>query len=203
MASQVQRLQVAALGLFLLLVGLVKSGILLDLDSRSLLDIHAHSSASLDEFMLNLNAIAGPKPVYGATFLIAAYLAYSKRWKAAAFVTISMATTGLLNLGLRDFFHRHRPELWRTLIYDHSFVWSFPSGHSCLAASLATVIVILLWKTPYRVVAVAGGALYCVAVASTTLFLGVHFPTDIAAGWLTGWLTITLIFSARKFLART
>ena len=188
----------AWLGLFISLAAIaiaMRSSTLVEIESNFLLNIHRNSTDSLDQVMLNINAIGGPKPVLGLTLVIA-YFVFKRGDKLEAFtIPIVVGISGAINVALRAMFHWPRPELWHTLIYDHSFVYSFPGGHACLTASLAAAVNIALWDTRYRRQALTGGIVYCFVVAMTTLFLGVHYPMDILAGWISGFLVVSVLWS--------
>jgi undecaprenyl-diphosphatase len=90
----------------------------------------------------------------------------------------------LLKLG----FARPRPELVSHLVHENSF--SFPSGH----ATMATITYLTLGVLLARVQSRTRMKLYVLAVATflallvgfTRVYLGVHWPTDVVAGWCVG-----------------
>lgn len=87
----------------------------------------------------------------------------------------------LLNVLLKSAFQRDRPELWERIVTENSY--SFPSGHAMASSALAFSAIVLLWPTRWRWWAIAGASLYMLVIAFTRLYLGVHYPTDILAGW--------------------
>ena len=189
------RNRLALLSLFLLLVAAVHNFTIVGLESDFLLWLHGHSTDSFDHVALNVNAIGGPKPVF-VMALVFALSGFARTKKVEFLSAIPMlGMSAVLNLVLRDVLHRHRPDLWHTLIYDHSFIWSFPGGHACLAASLATAVNLILWETPYRRPVFIGGIAYCMVVAFTSVILGVHYPLDIIGGWISGFLVVSLSWS--------
>jgi undecaprenyl-diphosphatase len=189
---------IVAVVLFTILAVLVRQAAVVDWESSLLLSLHSHTSHAFEEAMLNLNAIGGPKPVYAVIAISGLVWARRKQWRTAGFVVIGASVSGLSNLVLRDLLHRHRPELWHVLFYDHSFIWSFPSGHSCLAATVASSFAMPLRGKSSWPLALGLGLLYCFTVALTTLVLGVHFPLDVLAGWISGWLVMDLAWKVSR-----
>jgi undecaprenyl-diphosphatase len=70
---------------------------------------------------------------------------------------------------------------------------SFPSGHVCFAVTLAFALYFLAHGTRgAKVVAIAGAAT-AVIVAWSRLYIGVHYPTDVAASFLAGSAAVVLL----------
>ncbi len=70
---------------------------------------------------------------------------------------------------------------------------AFPSGHATGSFALATAVAVLAWPTRWRLAVIAGGALFVVAVGLSRLYLGVHFPSDILAGWCVALAWVALL----------
>lgn len=108
---------------------------------------------------------------------------------------------GLIVNILKYFVGRPRPFLidsagpfgFKPFDFSHAYV-SFPSGHACTAAVLATLLA--LWFPRYRFFAYAGLAL----IASSRVFVQAHYPSDVVTGFAIG--TITTLILAR-FLAQS
>ncbi|MEU2655711.1 phosphatase PAP2 family protein [Streptomyces sp. NPDC007325] len=121
-----------------------------------------------------------------------------------------VAGTVLVALGvqqaLKALVGRDRPE-WRDPVDSGSFA-AFPSGHAMTAAvvcGLLLWVVALVGREPWR----GWGTLAGLAVVSvlgvgfTRLYLGVHWPSDVLAGWLMGWCCVALaVISYRRSLDR-
>ncbi len=104
----------------------------------------------------------------------------------------------ILNQGLKLLFQRPRPELWPPLITEHTY--SFPSGHALQGTVLYGASSYLLAnRFPRWANWLYGGAILLVgAIGLSRLYLGVHWPLDVLAGWTVGFLwLITCIFLLR------
>lgn len=75
---------------------------------------------------------------------------------------------------------------------------SFPSGHSCSSAAvyMALALVFAHVSVPRRA-AVTAAVLLAMAVAFSRLYLGVHYPTDVVAGLVLGWLWVAALWTLR------
>ena len=82
---------------------------------------------------------------------------------------------------------RPRPDLWPRLVATGSF--SFPSGHALASATLYPLLAWDLTRTrppTVRVAALAAAIGLSLFIGFGRLYLGVHWPTDVAAGWAIG-----------------
>ncbi|WP_229781365.1 MULTISPECIES: phosphatase PAP2 family protein [Deinococcus] len=146
--------------------------------------IHAHTSPALTQTSVLLNTIGGPVVMGGVFVLIVLGLWFTQRRAQATFTLLGLGSAVGVALVMKLVFHRVRPELWPRLITENGA--SFPSGHSTTAAALVTCLVLLLWRTPWRWPVLILGGLYALLMGYGRLVLGVHYPTDVLAGWLTG-----------------
>ena len=71
----------------------------------------------------------------------------------------------------------------------------FPSGHAMASSALALSLIVIFWSTKWRWLVLAGAIFYVVIIALTRLYLGVHYPTDILAGWAVScaWVAIVSV----------
>lgn len=112
--------------------------------------------------------------------LVLALLA-SRRWREGLFAAIATGGSALLNIGAKRLFARDRPGLWESIAPETSY--SFPSGHAMGSMTLALTLVLLTWRTRARWWVVAAMAVFVPMVGLSRVYLGVHYPSDILAGW--------------------
>ena len=129
---------------------------------------------------------------------IGAYLLYKRNWRQTIFFLGSVCGAGAANIALKLLFHRARPSLWSPILPENDY--SFPSGHAMLTVAFALSLVYLLWETCWRWLAVAVAVLYVAAVGVSRLYLGVHFPTDVLAGWCASliWVGIMAYLAGKR-----
>jgi undecaprenyl-diphosphatase len=110
-------------------------------------------------------------------------------------VALSVIGGTIISTGLKALFDRPRPDLFETV---HVFTASFPSGHATVSAVVYLTIGVLLAERakswPARVLYLLGAVMITVLVGVSRVYLGVHFPTDVLAGWSIGaaWALICL-----------
>lgn len=104
-----------------------------------------------------------------------------KQPHAAFFVSASFTGAWALNIVTKAMFHRVRPALWESPLPEGDY--SFPSGHAMLSMALATALVFLAWPTRLRWPVLVCAVPAVIGVGLSRLYLGVHFPSDIVAGW--------------------
>lgn len=80
--------------------------------------------------------------------------------------------------------------------------YSFPSGHTMAAMSIAAPLVILAWNTRFRWPTLVVAAIYVVAVGATRVYLGAHFPSDVLAGWCLTVLWVSAVVMVVRYLPR-
>lgn len=136
------------------------------------------------------------------TVLVVAALFYVKGYKKyiiPLFVSVGASfVTGMMG---KNLWQRSRPAGIAVYLEDS---WSFPSGHSILAMSLYGFLAYFFWrqfkKTGIRGAALALGLLIILLIGFSRLYLGVHYLSDVLAGYLVGafWLVISIAIENRQ-----
>lgn len=150
--------------------------------------------AWLPSTMLDFTALGGVSVLTLLTILAAGLLLAQRKWRRALFLVGAISGGALLNAGLKIGFARPRPELVGHLVKVHDL--SFPSGHAMNSAVVYLTLGVLLAraeKGPRVKAYILGGAiLLTLIVGCSRVYLGVHFPTDVLAGWAVGasWATL-------------
>lgn len=139
------------------------------------------SSPLLDQWMVFASRIGYAWGVVPADVLVFAGLLVFGHVRRAIFFGLATGGSALLNLSAKAVFQRDRPDLWLSIAPEHTF--SFPSGHAMGSATLATAVLLLCWHTAWRWPVLLAGVIFVVWVGASRVYLGVHFPSDILAGW--------------------
>ncbi|WP_281416317.1 phosphatase PAP2 family protein [Deinococcus aestuarii] len=171
----------------LLVVGLVAEDLLegqsFAWETPFLLALHSHATPLLNQVALFFTTVGGVTVIAPISAVILVVL-WLRGHRLAAFWGLGVAGAAGLNVAMKLLMHRSRPELWPRLVQEHDA--SFPSGHSMYSAAFVTALILLAWRTPYRWLVLGLGVAFSGLVGFSRLYLGVHYPTDVLCGWLTG-----------------
>jgi undecaprenyl-diphosphatase len=163
-------------------------------DRAVLLWIHSHAPGWLDGPMRLVTAL-GYYWVVLPLLAVAFFVFYRKGWRLSAILlVVSTAGSILLTTLLKAVFERARPELFNSG-YAASF-YSFPSGHATVAVGFyGTLTLILAYRLRglARWAVVAFGVLLVLLIGFSRLYLGVHYPTDVLAGYLAAPLWLVFV----------
>ncbi len=158
----------------------------------------------VEEVGRDVTALGGVTVLTLVTLSAVGYLLLERKRRTALFVFVAVSGGQLLSTALKIGFHRPRPELvpHETYVYTSSF----PSGHSMMAAVTYLTLAALLAhvhrrrrvKTYFMILAI----LLTLAIGVSRVYLGVHWPTDVAAGWTAGALWALLCWLIGLWLQR-
>lgn len=158
----------------------------------------------LEEAGRDLTALGG----VAVQFLVVAaggiYLALRRAYRALILLLLSMGGGILLSSLLKNTFGRDRPHL----VPHGSWVYtsSFPSGHSMMSTITYLTLAVTLARTESRLhikvfLIFVAAAISCL-VGVSRVYLGVHWPTDVLAGWSMGTAWALLCFVVMRELQR-
>ena len=163
--------------------------------------IHGLASPAMDFTMRLLTAMGSPEVIVVAVAL-ALFDTSRRRDRRATWSLAAVSTAaGVFNWLLKTLIGRARPAPFGELSALHSY--SFPSGHAMTATAIYGMIGVVLarehpqWRTA---LAIAIPTLV-VLIGLSRIYLGVHWPTDVIAGWAAG-MTLVLVGLAVLVLRR-
>lgn len=151
-------------------------------DTLILLGIHATARSQLDTTAVTLTQFGSSTVLLPVVSTIALVMLLKKRWRSLIYLLTTVIGSAIINRAVKLLIHRVRPDLWTSPAPELDF--GFPSGHAMNSMTLVAALVILTWGSPWCLLVLIGGSVYAIAIAWTRLYLGVHFPSDILAGWM-------------------
>jgi undecaprenyl-diphosphatase len=158
----------------------------------------------IEEFGRDVTALGGIGVLTFVTLAAAGFLWLSGKRRSMLLLLVSVGGGQLLSTLFKRGFDRPRPDLvpHEALVYTASF----PSGHAMMAAvTYLTLAAMLARVQPSRVLKayiLALAMIVTVAVGVSRVYLGVHWPTDVLAGWTAGAAWALACWTAARLLAR-
>lgn len=188
-------LTASALWAFFAIAGEVAEGETGGFDAAILLALHpAHRTggstepAWLWEFARDITGLGSVGVLALVVVSACVFLLLANRLGTALFILVATTLSGGVNTLLKLFFNRPRP----TLIDHNLHVYSssFPSGHAMLSATVYLILAAVLARTTdrwrLRLFILSVATLLSGLIGLSRMYLGVHWPSDVLAGWAAG-----------------
>jgi undecaprenyl-diphosphatase len=168
-----------------LAIGILTHGLIVRLDATMSRALFAHRAPWLDRFMIALSALGDGSERTTATVLIAAFLLWRRRWRAAVALALVMTASAILAPTLKTAFHFARP----SLLYSGADAFSFPSGHAASAAALFAMLAFITSRGVSRRgrwIACGLAALMITSTGLSRIYVGAHWLSDVLSGFALG-----------------
>ena len=193
--------------LFLALAGEVMEGETLAFDKKIVLAFRKADDpatpigpAWITSVLLDLTSLGGPTILGLVVLSVIGFLALQARYRTAFFIFVTAATGEIVSYAMKSLFDRPRPTVVPHL--REAFSSSFPSGHAMQSA----IIYLTLGAMLMRISEGRLTKIYCCTMAMLLTFLvgvsrvwlGVHYPTDVLAGWIIGLFWASLCWLAEQ-----
>lgn len=155
-----------------------------------------------EEFMRDCTALGGMLVLTLVTLAVGVFLSLRRQYHALVFLLSAVCGATLLSLGLKEFFDRDRPTILEHR--SHTMTSSFPSGHAMLSAAVWLTLGVMLArldKSPFmKAYFICVGLFISFLAGISRVWLGVHWPTDVLAGWMAGSMWAVLCYFFMRFL---
>lgn len=198
---------------FVILAAIVTRGGLRDLDRATLLAMRdSYDPARIagpdwfGPFMADVTALGGAPILTLLTIVLVGYLIVRRRWASIVLLVVVVLGQSLAVDAMKQAFDRARPDAVPHLVAVANK--SFPSGHAASAASIYLYFAIMLSPSlPNRAArnyAMATAVLLALLIGMSRVALGVHYPSDVLAGWSFGvtWTAALTILARSAGLMR-
>ena len=165
--------------------------------------VHAHSSESLTKVMQGSTFAGSTLFLTIITVLVLTIFVYGRHWWSATVFSVMMAGALILNLVLKTSFARDRPTTYFDTPVPSSY--SFPSGHAlfslCFYFSLGWIITRHLERRRSRAGVWLLTAIVVGAVGLSRIYLGVHYPSDVLAGYTAAFIWLIAVAAGDRWLS--
>lgn len=162
-----------------------------------------HRESAATPFFVAVTLIGGPAGIATLFVIVAIALAVRRHWSWLAYLAVTAGGGGLLNLELKQYFARSRPDVAEMM--RRAAGYSFPSGHAMGSMVFFGALSYLGFRTlprwRWKAAAIAFSTTIVLAVALSRVYLGVHWLTDVTAGVIIGtaWVTVcTIVYEATR-----
>jgi undecaprenyl-diphosphatase len=169
--------------------------------------VHQMAGPALTQFMFFMSFVGSFSVLFPASCIVTVVFFYLKWKRALILFLFTMLGEQILEPVLKTFYHRIRPEI---AFFDYPLPtsYSFPSGHAlaalCFFGILTWLIAARLKNIPLRILLWFFAALIIFSIGLSRIYLGVHYPSDVIAGYLTAFVWVSTVacgdfwFSRRK-----
>ncbi|MBO6640251.1 MAG: phosphatase PAP2 family protein [Roseitalea sp.] len=180
---------------FIIVAFAVNAGWLADIDRRLVLSLREGSDVAdpigppwFEDTASEITALGGYPTIILIAGLVVGALVLLRRSGAALFLVASLIGGTMLSSGLKQLFSRPRPDIVDHL--DRTFTLSFPSGHATMSMlyllTLAAIASRFVPSRAFRVYAIMAAVIVSILIGTSRVYLGVHWPSDVIAGWALG-----------------
>ena len=182
--------------LFALLWVAVWCGWTARIEPALMLSLHQLSSPALTRAMLIASILGGAAILLPLAFAVAAHQLIRHHGRSALWLLAVTVSGRVAIVAIKALLARARPDLFPYIVIDSG---SYPSGHAANSAIVLLSIAILAGRRSACLIALAG----TVVIGISRIYLGVHWPSDVLAGWLfgIGWVALFAGYSLAPRIA--
>lgn len=156
--------------------------------------LHNLISPGLTEVMKGVTLLGSAAFITTALIAAVIVLGSKKHWYEAGLLTVATAGGASLDVVLKEVFRRPRPEIFPPIAVETGF--SFPSGHAfgsvAFYGMLAIILVRFVKPQRSKAVIILAAAFLITSIGLSRIYLGVHWPSDVLAGFIAGALWLSL-----------
>jgi undecaprenyl-diphosphatase len=183
----------------------VREGDTTRFDEWAIAWMHEHQGPRWLQIMgRDVTALGGVIVLTGMTLAVAGYFVLARQYHVIVLLLVATAGGAALNTGLKHLVGRDRPPEEGRAVAEISK--SFPSGHAMLSAAVYLTLGVLLARMAesraVKIYFLSLAVLISVLVGVSRVYLRVHWPTDVLAGWIIGLAWAVLLWLVATFLQR-
>lgn len=197
---------ISAASIFLIFAAIVTGGVTQAFDERTLAWLATHRTPFLNEAALEVTSLGNGFTLAVLILAVSVFLWQTQHRWSVYLLLIAYVGGQILNRVLKNWFDRPRPSIVEHVDPVHSM--SFPSGHAMISlivyGSIAYLVARLEPTPGLRRTTWALATILILGIGVSRMYLGVHYPSDVIAGFIAGlaWLAfVAAAFTAIRFFA--
>ncbi len=167
--------------------------------------LHGVATPPLTTFFLLVTALGSIETIALLAMIVAAVLAWRRQWLYLGTWSTAVVGSAVLNHLLKGLFERPRPFFEHPLLRETSY--SFPSGHAMeslvVYGMLAYLAVLALESWRARTTVVFGAVLLVLLIGFSRMYLGVHYFSDVVAGYAAGGVWLSALITGAEAVRRS
>jgi len=183
---------IGGINLFIELTDTIKSEAIADYDSQITQYVFSFRSPPLTDYFTFVTHLGD---VYGYAIVLALcsfiFFKYFNRWKLIIQTFVVLVLASLSNVILKRFVDRARPDIEHLVVVE---TLSYPSGHAMAAMAFYGFLAYLVYRFDINKYLKIGLILMFIililSIGISRIYLGVHFPSDIAGGYIAGFIWV-------------
>jgi len=166
--------------------------------------IHLAASPAVTFAMRGVTVLGGPLVLFSLSLVVGVGFFVKKNYRAMILLIATVVGSSLLNEVLKASFHRTRPLPFFDITAPNSY--SFPSGHAlmsfCFYSSMAALISRRSKSRTVRITVWALASVLILAIGVSRIYLGVHYPSDVVAGFAAAFIWVMFIVIVDRAIPR-
>lgn len=159
-------------------------------------ELHPRGSPSFFGAVRDFTALGSGTVLTLLVITVSMFYFLQRRWRTGLFLLVTSALGWGLMEWIKDVYARPRPTVVPHLVTETSY--SFPSGHAKMSAviylTLGTILAQRSRRRSVKVFWLSLAIVLTLCIGSTRVYLGVHHPSDVLAGWIAGTCWALLVF---------
>lgn len=183
---------IVGINLFIELTDTLESQMLTDWDNNVTDFVLSYRNPTLTKYFMFVTDVGD---LYGYLIVLGIFFGVSffvfKRWKYVLQITLVLALASISNVILKRFIDRARPSIEHLVSVE---TLSYPSGHAMSAMAFYGFLIYLFTQFKMnkylRVLSITLLAFLLLSIGVSRIYLGVHFPSDIAGGFIAGFIWV-------------
>lgn len=155
----------------------------------------------MPEVMRDITSLGSTAVLVIVLASVSGFLALQKKFRSALLTIITAGSGVLVVIALKYFLARERPDIITHMVEVTSL--SYPSGHAMMSAvvylTLASMVALLQDHRRTKIYSIVMALLLTFLIGSSRVYLGVHYPSDVLAGWSMGLAWASLCWLVVRF----